>query len=101
MANGNLTEAQVRADFQRLLKEIVAQAKLATADGSLGQKALVNAKRMKKEIKSLKQAEALSDLTKAQQAKFAKQSLRVQKACDAAGFPLPADNVTARTAAGL
>lgn len=101
VANGNLTEAQVRADFQRLLKEMVAQAKLATADGTLGQKALVNAKRMKKEIKTLKQAQSLSDLSKAQQAKFAKQSLRVQKACDAAGFPLPADNVTARTAAGL
>ncbi|MBK9740287.1 MAG: hypothetical protein IPO93_12405 [Actinobacteria bacterium] len=101
VANGNITEAQVRADFQRLLKEMVAQGKVAVADGTLDQKMVTNAKRMKKMIKSLKDAEALSDLSKAQQAKFAKQSLRVQKACDAAGFPLPADNVTARTAAGL
>jgi hypothetical protein len=101
VANGNLTEAQVRADFQRLLKEMVAQGKVAVSDATIDQKMLVNAKRMKKIINGLKNAQALSDLTKAQQAKFAKQSLRVQKACETAGFPLPADNVTARTAAGL
>jgi len=96
-----MTEDQVKADFQRLLKEMVAQAKLAVADGTADQKMLTNATRMKNEIKSLKKKQALADLPSAQQAKFAKQSLRVQKACDRAGFPLPTENVTARTSAGL
>ena len=99
--NGNMTEDQVKADFTKLLKTMVAQAKLAVADGTSDEKLLKNATRMKNEIKSLKKAQALSDLSKAQQAKFAKQSLRVQNACDRAGYPLPAENVTARTAAGL
>jgi hypothetical protein len=56
---------------------------------------------MKKMVKTLAKDAALSDLTKKQQALFAKQSVRVQKACERAGYPLPADNVTARSAAGL
>jgi hypothetical protein len=56
---------------------------------------------MKKIVKSLQKGQALSELSKKQQVRFAKSSLRVQKACDRAGFPLPADNATARTAAGL
>jgi hypothetical protein len=99
--NGNMTEEQVKADFQRLLKEMVAQAKLATADGTADDKLVKNATRMKKEINSLKKKQSLADLPKATQAKFATQSLRVQKACDRAGYPLPTENITARTSAGL
>lgn len=99
--NGNMTEQQVKADFKRLLNDMVTNAKLAVADGTADQKLLKNATRMQKEIKSLKKKQALADLPKAQQAKFATQSLRVQRACDRAGFPLPTENVTARTSAGL
>jgi len=63
--------------------------------------AVINAKRMKKIVNSLEDGQALADLTKKQQTRFAKSSLRVQKACDRAGYPLPQDNLTARTAAGL
>jgi hypothetical protein len=101
VADGDLTEEQVRADFQSQLKELVAQAKAAVADGTADAKLLANAKRMKKIVKSLDDAQALSDLSKKKQTTFAKSSLRVQKACDRAGYPLPADNVTARQAAGL
>jgi hypothetical protein len=99
--NGNMTEQQVKADFKRLLNDMVTNAKLAVADGTADQKLLKNATRMQNEIKSLKKKQALADLPKAQQAKFATQSLRVQRACDRAGFPLPTENVTARTSAGL
>jgi hypothetical protein len=99
--NGNLTEAQVREQFQADLKELASQAKAAVADGSADAKMVANAKRMKRIVKSLTKQEALSDLSKKQQTRFAKSSLRVQKACARAGFPLPADNITARTAAGL
>lgn len=101
VTDGDLTEDEVKADFKASLKQLVAQAQAAVADGSADQKLLNNAERMKKEISSLNKKESLSDLTKKQKAKFAKQSLRVQKACMRAGFDLPADNVTARTAAGL
>lgn len=101
VADGDLTEDEVKADFRASIKEMVAQGKVAVADGSIDQKFLANAERMKKAIASLAKREALSDLTKKQKAKFAVQSLRVQKACARAGFDLPADNVTARTAAGL
>lgn len=99
--NGNMTEQQVRDDFTKLLKEMVAQAKASAAAGTVDPKLLINAKRMKKMVKSLAKDAALADLSKKQQAKFAKQSTRVQKACDRAGYPLPADNITARTSAGL
>jgi hypothetical protein len=101
VADGDMTEQQVRTDFKAQLKELVAQAKLAAADGSGDEKLVNNAQRMKKIVKTLKKSQALSALSKQQQQTFAKSSLRVQKACDRAGFPLPADNVTARTAAGL
>jgi hypothetical protein len=101
VADGDITEAQVREQFKAQLKELVAEAKLAVEDGSADRKLVVNAKRMKKIANSLPKDAALSDLSKAKQTRFAKSSLRVQKACDRAGLPLPADNVTARTAAGL
>ena len=101
VADGDMTEEQVKDQFRTQLKDLVAQAKAAVEDGSADAKMVANAKRMKKLVKSLAKAEALSDLSKAQQTRFAKSSLRVQKACERAGFPLPDDNVTARTAAGI
>jgi hypothetical protein len=101
VANGNMTEQQIKADFKRLLADMVTQAKLAVADGTADNKLQVNSERMRAMIKALKKAQILSDLSAANQAKFAKQSLRVQRSCDRAGYPLPADNVTARTSAGL
>ena len=101
VADGDMTEQQVRADFRAQLKELVAQANLAADDGSGDAKLAGSATRMKKIVKGLSMQQSLSELTKKQQRTFAKASLRVQKACDRAGFPLPADNVTARTAAGL
>lgn len=99
--DGDITEEQVREQFQAQLKELVAEAKLAVEDGSADRKLLINAKRMKKIVNSLAKDAALSDLAKKKQTRFAKSSLRVQNACDRAGLPLPADNITARTAAGL
>ena len=99
--DGDLTEEQVREDFEATLKELVAQAKASVDDGSGDRKLVVNAKRMKRIVKSLDEGAALSELPKAKQTRFAKSSLRVQKACDRAGFPLPEDNITARTAAGI
>ena len=101
VADGDMTEAQVKEQFQSMLKDLVQQTKAAVADGSVNAKMLVNAKRMKKLVKQLSDQQSLSDLSKKKQTRFAKSSLRVQKACDAAGVPLPADNVTARTAAGI
>jgi hypothetical protein len=99
--DGDITEEQVRDKFRAQLKELVAEAKAAVEDGSADRKLLINAKRMKRIANSLAKDQALSDLSAKKQERFAKSSLRVQKACDRAGLPLPADNVTARTAAGL
>ena len=99
--DGDMTEAQVRTDFQAGLKELALQAKAAEADGSGDKKLVANSTRMKKLVKQLAKGQPLSSLTKKQQVTFAKSSLRVQKACDRAGFPLPADNISARKAAGL
>lgn len=101
VADGDMTEEQVKADFKRLLKELVTQAKVAVSDGVADPKLSANAVRMRKTVNKLKKAESLADLSKKQQLRFAKSSLRVQKACDRAGYPLPDDNITARTAAGL
>ncbi len=99
--NGNLTEKQAKKQMKSQLKELVAQAQAAVADGSAGQKLVNNSERMRKIVVSLSKSQSLSDLTKAQKERFAKSSLRVQRACEAAGYPLPDDNVTARTAAGV
>lgn len=101
VADGDMTEAQVKADFAKLLREVVKNAKVAVAEGDADPKLLANATKMRKAVTSLSKDEVLSDLTAKQQAAFAKQSLRVQRSCDRAGFALPADNITARTAAGI
>lgn len=101
VADGDMTEAQVRADFQRLLKIMVRQGKLAVEDGTAGQKLVTNAVRMRKAVNALAKGAALSDMAKQKQVSFAKQSSRVERACARAGFALPDDNITARTAAGI
>jgi len=101
VADGDMTEAQVKDEMNALIKELNAQATLAVDDGSADAKMLANAKRMKKIVNGLKKKQALKDLSKAKQKNFATASLRIQRSCDRAGVPLPADNVTARTAAGL
>jgi hypothetical protein len=101
VADGDYTEEQIRAEFKALLKDMANQSQAALDDGSGDQKLVANSIRMRKIVRSLKKQEALSDLSSKQQERFAKSSLRVQKACDRAGFPLPEDNIIARTAAGL
>ena len=101
VADGDMTETQVRTDFQRLLKIMVVQGKVAVADGTADQKLVANAQRMRKAVNGLAKGTALSDLAKKQQVKFATQSSRVEKACTRAGYPLPEDNIVARTAAGI
>ena len=101
VADGDMTEEQVKDDFTRLLRQIVKNAKVAVAEGDADAKLLANATRMRDAVKDLSKNQALADLSKKQQAAFAQQSLRVQRACDRAGFALPADNITARTAAGI
>lgn len=99
--DGDLTEAQVKDQLKALITEFADQAQLAVDDGSGDAKLLANAKRMQKIVGGLKKKQDLKDLTKAKQQNFAKASLRVQRSCDRAGLPLPAENVTARTAAGI
>ena len=101
VADGDITEEQAKDQFKALLKEMTAQSRAALQDGSGDAKMVNNAKRMRKIVLGLDKNEALSDLPQAKQDRFAASSLRMQRACDRAGYPLPDDNTTARTAAGL
>lgn len=101
VADGDITEEQAKDQFKSLLKEMTTQSRAAVQDGSGDAKMVANSKRMRKVVLSLSKDEALSDLSTNKQTRFAKSSLRMQKACDRAGYPLPDDNVTARTAAGI
>jgi hypothetical protein len=87
--------------MQADLFEINKQAKAAAADGSGSAKLAKNALKMKQLIKALKAGAPLSALSKKNQQSFATYSLRVQRACDALGYPLPDENVTARSTAGI
>jgi ABC-type Fe3+-hydroxamate transport system substrate-binding protein len=98
---GDMTEKQVKDELLALVDELNVQAAAAVDDGSADPKMLANAKRMEKILGKLKKKEDLKDLSKPAQKRFATASLRVQNSCDRAGIPLPAENVTARTAAGL
>jgi len=99
--DGDMTEKQVKNEFLALIEELTVAAQSAVDDGSADEKLANNANRMAKILAGLKKKDDLKDLSRSKQKNFAAASLRVQKACDRAGFPLPADNVTARTAAGL
>jgi len=99
--NTSVTEQQMKADFKRLLTDMVKQGRQAATDGTADDKILKNAVRMRAEVNALKKKQVLSEMPKDTQAKFALQSLRVQRSCDRAGYPLPAENVSARTSAGL
>ena len=101
VAQGDLTEADARTQMQADLFEMNKQAKAAQSDGSGSPKLAKNALKMKKLVKALKAGAPLSALSKASQQNFATYSLRVQKACDALGYPLPDENVTARSSAGI
>lgn len=98
---GDMTEKQVEAEMNALVEELATLAAAAVDDGSADPKMQANAERLQNILGKLKKKEALKDLSKPEQKRFAAASLRVQKSCDRAGFPLPAENVTARTAAGL
>ena len=98
---GDMTEKQVKGEMNALVEELSSLAAAAVDDGSADAKMVANAKRLANILGKLKKKEALKDLTKPEQKRFATASLRVQKSCDRAGFPLPAENITARTAAGL
>ncbi len=99
--DGDMTEAQAKADFTRLLRAMVRQGEAAVEEGTLSERFAANATRMRKAVKGLGRDQSLSDLTKKAQARFALQSSRTQKACERAGFALPDDNIVARTAAGI
>jgi hypothetical protein len=101
VAQGDLTEADARTQMQADLFEMNKQAKAAESDGSGSPKLAKNALKMKKLVKALKAGAPLSALSKASQQNFATYSLRVQQACDALGYPLPDENVTARSSAGI
>jgi hypothetical protein len=98
---GEITEADARSEMQADLFEMNKQAKAAAADGSGSAKLAKNALKMKQLIKALKAGAPLSALSKKNQQSFATYSLRVQRACDALGYPLPDENVTARSTAGI
>ena len=99
--DGDMTEAQVKNEMKALIAELSDQAQLAADDGTGTARMAKNAQRMDKIVGGLKKKQDLKDLSKAKQKNFAKASLRIQRACDGAGVPLPAENVTARTAAGI
>lgn len=98
---GDMTEKQVEAEMNALVDELATLAAAAVEDGSADPKLQANAERLQNILAKLKKKEDLKDLSKPEQKRFATASLRVQNSCDRAGFPLPAENVTARTAAGL
>ncbi len=98
---GDMTEADARSEMAADLFTMNKQAKAAAADGSGSAKLAKNALLMKRLIKALKAGAPLSALSKKDQQNFATYSLRVQKACDALGYPLPDENVTARSTAGI
>jgi hypothetical protein len=98
---GDMTEKQVKAEMVALVREFATLSATAVEDGSADAKLEASAQRMDNILGKLKKKEDLKDLTKPEQKRFAASSLRAQKACDRAGIPLPAENVTARTSAGL
>ena len=48
VADGDMTEEEVKAKFGKLLKELVAQGQIAVSDGSADEKLLANAERIQK-----------------------------------------------------
>jgi hypothetical protein len=101
VSDGDMTEAQARQQFTKLLRTMVRVGAEAEQEGTLSEKFVGSATKMLASVKALPNGAALSAMPAARQKAFAAQSTRAQKACERAGFPLPDDNVIARTAAGV
>jgi hypothetical protein len=93
---GEMTEAQVKREYRRLIAEVVAQGEIAVAEGEIDPKIVNNAKRMQNAADKMKKKDTFANMPRKQRKAMETRMTRVERSCARAGYPLPDENALLR-----
>lgn len=93
---GEMTEAQVKREYRRLIGDVVAQGEIAVAEGELDAKIVNNAKRLQKSADKMKKKDTFGKLSRKQRKAMETRMTRVERSCARAGYVLPDENALLR-----
>lgn len=96
VAAGDMTEAQVKREYRRLIGEVVAQGEIAVAEGEIEPRIVNNAKRLQNSAGKMKKKNTFGNMPRAQRKAMNTRMTRVERTCARAGYPLPDENVMLR-----
>lgn len=96
---GDLTKKERRAllqEYKTAVDALVIDADQSFVAGALPERALANAERMQANLARVSPNEGIDGLSKAQKQRLRLSAKRIERACAAAGAPLPQENLDAR-----
>jgi hypothetical protein len=96
VAAGDMTEAQVKREYRRIIGEVVAQGEIAVAEGEIEPRIVNNAKRLQNAAGKMKKKNTFSNMPRAQRNAMNTRMTRIERTCARAGYPLPDENVMLR-----
>lgn len=96
VAAGEMTEAQVKREYRRLVGDLVAQGEIAVAEGEIDPKIVNNAKRLQKAAGNMKKKNTFANMPRKQRKAMETRMTRVERSCARAGYALPDENALLR-----
>jgi hypothetical protein len=93
---GEMTEAQVKREYRRLIADVVAQGEIAVAEGEIDPKIVNNAKRLQKAADKMKKKDTFANMPRKQRKAMETRMTRVERSCARAGYALPDENALLR-----
>ncbi len=96
VAAGDMTEAQVKREYRRIIGDVVSQGEIAVAEGEIEPKIVNNAKRLQNAAGKMKKKNTFGNMTRPQRNAMNLRMTRIERSCARAGYPLPDENVLLR-----
>jgi len=96
---GDLTKKERRAllrEYKTAVDALVIDADQSFVAGALPEKVLANAERMQSTLAKVAPNAGIDGVSKAQKTRLRLSAKRIERACAAAGVPLPQENIDAR-----
>jgi hypothetical protein len=93
---GEMTEAQVKREYRRLVGEVIAQGEIAVAEGGIEPKVVTNAKRLETAAGKMKKKDTFANMPRKQRNLMNTRLTRIERTCARAGYPLPDENALLR-----
>ncbi len=93
---GDMTEAQVKREYRRIVGEVVTQGEIAVAEGEIEPRIVNNAKRLQNAAGRMKKKDTFDNMSRAQRKAMNTRMTRIERTCARAGYPLPDENVMLR-----